>query len=85
MHWYWSSESISNLQLMCSNSGEGWLQHMSSGTSKILQCLTPDGCRSGAGRAVLLEFRVFEVARAMLFSKPSFSATNRWQYLIRDL
>ena len=70
---------------MYDDTGLGWLSHMLSGTSKILQLIGPERCRCGAARKLFLEVRIFEIARAMLFSKRSFLSQKPWTDLMNDL
>jgi len=55
------------------------------GTSQILQSLGPDGCRTGSNREFLLEIRIFEIARSMLFGERSFLATKPWIDLMQEM
>lgn len=55
------------------------------GTGRILQALTPDGCRRGAGREFFLEVRIFEIARSMLFQERSFLSTKPWIDLMQGM
>ncbi len=48
------------------------------GTSKILQLLGPDQFRTGAARNFFLEFRTFEVTRAIIFNDRSFLSQPPW-------
>jgi hypothetical protein len=70
---------------MYDDTGHGWLWHMLSGTSKILQLLGPERCRTGASREFFLEVRIFEIARAILFSERSFLSQNPWTDLMKDI
>lgn len=55
------------------------------GTTRILQSLTPDSCRYGAGREFFLEIRIFEIARSMLFGEKSFLSTKPWIDLMQEM
>lgn len=70
---------------MCDDTGQGWVWHMLYGTSRILQSLTPNGCRTGAGREFFLEIRIFEIARSMLFGEKSFLASKPWTDFTQEL
>ena len=72
-------------KLIYDDTGQGWAWHMLYGTSKVLEVLTAENCRTGAGRELFLEIRVFEIARSMLFGQRSFLSTTPWLDLVDSL
>ena len=65
--------------------GQGWIKHTMFGTSKILELLGADACRTGEARDFFLEVRVFEVSRAVLFTSSTILAQPAWVELSKEL
>lgn len=73
--------NLTCLQLMNSDSGDGWLVHMVHGTGAALQASGPSACMSGPGQSFFLQARVFEVSRALLLGESTFLSKPEWSAL----
>ena len=62
-------------------SGEGWIKHFLHGTAQLLQCRGPEAQLTGVGRQFFLTIRVFEVCRALIFTKPTYLGLDVWRDL----
>lgn len=65
-------------ELIHDPTGSGWIKHTMSGTSKLLEVLGSEACRSGDLRCFFFETRMFEIGRAVLFSERCFLAAPAW-------
>jgi len=73
------------MQLMSDATGDGWMIHFLHGTSELLNHFGPSAFMTEPGREFFLTIRVFEISRALLFTRETFLSQPKWQYLTQGL
>jgi len=66
-------------------SGQNWIQHTLLGISKGLESCGSQVLCSNKLRHFYLDVRVYEIHRALIFSKPTYLARAEWRRLSREM
>ncbi|KAF2832495.1 hypothetical protein CC86DRAFT_281065 [Ophiobolus disseminans] len=79
----WTTFFLGLFELMRDPTGDNWLSHFLHGTCTILRLQRPDsmlglGADSGQRRAFFLATRIFEIARSLIYSSPTFLGEAEW-------
>lgn len=77
----WAILLLGIFEMMEDSTGQGFLQHMNSGVTKVLEQLGPAFFRHGLARRFFLEIRLLEVCKSILLSRPSLFAQQEWREL----
>ncbi|XPS70404.1 hypothetical protein M3J09_002625 [Ascochyta lentis] len=85
----WTTLLLSVFELMRDTSGTNWLAHFLHGTSTILRLqgpsiLTLSGIKNEQHRAFFFSARIFEIARALIYTEPTFLSTPEWMLSIEQ-
>jgi hypothetical protein len=84
----WTTFLLGIFELMRDSTGTNWLAHFLHGTSTILRLLTPSILTDDNNplnvqrRNFLFATRVFELARALIYTSPTFLSSPEWQVAI---
>ncbi|KAH8723463.1 hypothetical protein GQ44DRAFT_728739 [Phaeosphaeriaceae sp. PMI808] len=86
----WITFILGLFELMRDSSGTNWLSHFLHGTCTLLQLQNPEslacpGVHNQQRRAFFLTTRIFEIARSLIYTSPTFLNEPKWVTSITQL